>query len=139
MRDKILKKNDNNTWWVALIISILLLFCISSYGQNSNEVRQYLYSIDCKYPDIVASQAVLETGHFKSYGCKKRNNLFGLWNHSKQEFYRFDSWEDSCHAYLSMIQYKYKDGDYYAFLNDIGYASDPNYINKLKRINLGNK
>ena len=139
MRYNIVKKNDNNTWWVALILSITLLFSISSYGQSSNEVRQYLSSIDCKYADIVTSQAVLETGHFKSYGCRKRNNLFGLWNHSKQEFYSFDSWKDSCDAYLRMIQYKYKEGDYYVFLNDIGYASDPNYINKLKRINLGNR
>ena len=139
MRYKILKKIDNNTWWVALIISILLLFSISLYGQNSNEVRQYLVAIDCKYPDIVASQAVLETGHFKSYGCRKRNNLFDLWNRSKQEFYSFDSWKDSCDAYLRMIQYKYKEGDYYVFLDEIGYASDPNYINKLKRINLGNR
>ena len=76
MRYNIVKKNDNNTWWVALILSITLLFSISSYGQSSNEVRQYLSSIDCKYADIVTSQAVLETGHFKSYGCRKRNNLF---------------------------------------------------------------
>jgi flagellum-specific peptidoglycan hydrolase FlgJ len=117
-------------------ILILLFLPIISFTQSKKEVYNYLVKIDCKYPDIVTSQAILETGHFKSYSCKKRNNLFGLWNHAKQKFYNFDSWQDSCHAYLKMIQYKYKDGDYYVFLKNIGYASDSEYINKLKRIKL---
>jgi flagellum-specific peptidoglycan hydrolase FlgJ len=88
------------------MLLIMLISSISAYGQSSNEVLQYLVSIDCKYPNIVTSQAILETGHFKSYGCRERNNLFGLWNHSRQKFYEFDSWRDSCDAYLRMVQYK---------------------------------
>ena len=39
-----------------------------------------------------------------------------------------------------MVQHKYKGdnnkppNDYYKFLSDIGYAKDPHYIKKLKRI-----
>ena len=33
-----------------------------------------------------------------------------------------------------MIQYRYKGGDYYEFLRRVPYAEDPNYINKVKRI-----
>lgn len=119
---------------VLFIILNIFFLVASSYGQTIREVKQYLESIDCKYSDIVTSQAILETGYFRSYNCKKRNNLFGLWNHSKQEFYVFNRWEDSCDAYLKMVQYKYKSGNYYTFLKNIGYATDPNYITKLKQI-----
>lgn len=116
------------------LLGLLMFAAVSSYGQTKEEVNQYLISIDCKYPEIVTAQAVLETGHFKSYGCRERKNIFGLWNHKKQEFYTFTTWKDSCHAYLRMIQYKYKEGDYYVFLNELGYATDPEYTNKLKNI-----
>lgn len=36
------------------------------------------YDIIC--PEIVYAQAVLETGHFKSVGCLKHHNLFGLYD-----------------------------------------------------------
>lgn len=139
IRDRILKSLDTHIWWVVLIFGILLITAVSTYGQTREEVNKYLISIDCKHPDIVTAQAVLETGHFKSYGCKERKNIFGLWHHKKQEFYSFDSWQDSCDAYLRMIQYKYKEGDYYSFLDKLGYATDPEYTNKLKKLNSSNK
>ena len=37
-------------------------------------------------------------------------------------------------AYRDMIQYRYKDGDYYEWLKKIGYAEDPQYITKVKGI-----
>ena len=139
MRNRIIKALDTHVWRAILAFGVLMLAAVSSYGQTKEEVHEYLISIDCKHPDIVTAQAVLETGHFKSYGCRERNNLYGLWNHKKQEFYKFDNWEDSCHAYLRMIQYKYKKGDYYVFLKDLGYATDPEYVNKLKKISLNSK
>lgn len=88
-----------------------------------------------QHPKIVYAQAVLETGHFKSDLCLNGNNLFGLYNSRKKEYYRFDHWTESVEAYINFIQYKYKPpNDYYRFLDNIGYAEDPHYINKLKRI-----
>ena len=87
-----------------------------------------------QYPEVVYAQAVLETGYFTSKLCREYNNLFGLYNSKKQEFFKFDNWEESVLAYKNMIQYKYIGGDYYKFLDSIGYAEDPNYINKLKYI-----
>ena len=88
-----------------------------------------------KHPQIVYAQAILETGHFKSDLCLNNNNLFGLYNSRENKYYVFDHWAESVMAYLNYIQYKYKPpNDYYKFLSDIGYAEDPNYINKLKRI-----
>ena len=95
---------------------------------------------DVKHPKIVQAQAILETGNFTSEGCLADNNLFGLYDSKRQRYYSFDHWISSVEAYVSMVQYKYKGGndkppnDYYKFLSDIGYAEDPNYINKLKGI-----
>ena len=95
---------------------------------------------DVKHPKIVQAQAILETGNFTSEGCLVDNNLFGLYDSKRQRYYSFDHWISSVEAYVSMVQYKYK-GDnnkppnhYYKFLQDIEYAKDPHYINKLKGI-----
>lgn len=87
------------------------------------------------HPKIVYAQAVLETGHFKSDLCINNNNLFGLYNSKKGDYYKFNHWSESIKAYVDFIQYKYKPpNDYYKFLKEIGYAEDPHYIVKLKRI-----
>ena len=113
---------------------ILLLLPIFGNSQTKEEVYNYLIQINCKYPEIVTAQAILETGYFKSYSCKKRHNLFGLrYDH---KYLIFDNWRESCDAYLSKIQYKYKEGDYYIFLNELGYATDPDYVKKIKNIKL---
>lgn len=125
MKSKILKK---------IIIAMMLLQAFSSFGQTKQEVYDYLVSIDCQHPDIVTAQSLLETGHYTSYSCRTRRNLFGLrYNH---KYLIFDTWRESCDAYMSKIQYKYSGGDYYAFLEKLGYATDPEYCFKLKRIKI---
>ena len=95
---------------------------------------------DVKHPKIVQAQAILETGNFTSERCLVDNNLFGLYDSKSQRYYSFDHWISSVEAYISMVQYKYKEGNdkppnhYYKFLQDIGYAKDPHYINKVKEI-----
>ena len=86
-----------------------------------------------KYPKIVLAQAILETGRFRSRVCNVQNNLFGL-RHSKG-YYSFEHWEESVIAYRDKVQYKHRDGEgYYSFLKRIGYASAPDYLNKVKEI-----
>ena len=90
---------------------------------------------EIKHPQIVYAQAVLETGHFKSDLCLNDNNLFGLYDSKKHRYHTFDHWTESVVAYLDYVQHRYKPpNDYYKFLLDIGYAKDPNYINKVKEI-----
>lgn len=87
------------------------------------------------HPEIVYAQAVLETGNFKSRICKEYNNLFGLYNSRTGDYYKFEHWSESVIAYLDYIQIKYHPpGDYYLFLKRIGYAEDPDYIIKVKKI-----
>lgn len=87
-----------------------------------------------KYPSIVTAQAILESGNFKSEIFKKYNNPFGLYNSATKDYYKFNHWTDAILAYQTMIEYKYEGGDYYAFLDSIGYATDQDYIRKVKAI-----
>lgn len=86
------------------------------------------------FPDIVLAQAILETGHFKSYSCIKKNNLFGLRNRDGT-YMSFDHWTLSVAAYKKYIQkYDTLPEDYYKYLDNLGYAEDPEYTIKLKKI-----
>ena len=84
------------------------------------------------YPKIVAAQYCLETGYGSSDVCRNYNNLFGLYNSARRDYYRFRSWEESVAGYVRMIQRRYdpkKDRDYYAFLKRIGYAENMDSYN----------
>lgn len=87
------------------------------------------------FPEIVTAQAILETGHFKSYACLQQNNLFGL-RDNKGKYMSFPHWTDAVAAYKKYIQ-RYNHPvpeDYYAYLQELDYAEDPQYIDKLKQI-----
>lgn len=102
---------------------------------DSNLLMEALDYYDIKHPHIVYAQAILETGHFRSRVCKEYNNLFGLYDSKKGDYYRFKHWSESVVAYMNCIQYKYEpQTDYYVFLTEIGYAEDSLYIDKLKKI-----
>lgn len=90
--------------------------------------------LPAKHAEIATKQAVLETGWFKSAAFKNKNNPFGLMKGG--ELREFESIEEACQAYKDLIYYKYDGGDYYEFLDEMGYAEDPNYIWKLKHIKL---
>lgn len=104
----------------------------------SNLTIENLYKVldkyDVKFQKIVMAQALLETGRFTSSLCLQSHNLFGLRHPSDGSYYVFNSWEESVKAYKDDVQYKYDGGDYYAFLNRIGYAQDPKYTSKVMRI-----
>ena len=89
-----------------------------------------------KNADVVLRQAILETGWFKSYSCRERNNLFGFWY--KKKYIEFESWKLSVSYYKEWQDRHYKDDnqDYYAFLIKKGYAEDPSYVRKLKSIKI---
>lgn len=100
---------------------------------NDSLVLQACAYYGLKHDTIILTQTKLETGNYKSYQCRVNNNLFGLYNSAKMEYYKFDHWSESVEAYKKWIQYRLKDEeDYYFFLSRIGYAEDPDYISKLK-------
>lgn len=80
------------------------------------------------YQKIVLAQAILETGWFRSSVCRNKHNLFGLTNPRTGKYYEFNHWTESVRAYYTKVQYKYKGGNYLFWLDEIGYAEDPDYI-----------
>lgn len=104
---------------------------------NEEVLYNTLVHYEFPFPEIITAQAVLESGNFKSRLCLEHNNLFGLYNSSKGKYYYFDSWISSVFAYKDKILYKYKEDkydSYYSFLVAINYATDPNYISKIKSL-----
>lgn len=98
-------------------------------------LKEALAFYNIHHPKIVYAQAMLETGHFKSQGCLRDNNLFGLYNSRSKKYHKFNHWTVSVIKYKEWIQRRYKPPeDYYHFLQRIGYAEDPQYINKLRKI-----
>ena len=101
---------------------------------NIANLSKMLERYHVAYPKIVIAQALLETGYFTSRVCWECNNLFGLRRPSDGKYYEFERWEDSVKAYRDYVQYKYKGGDYFQFLNRIGYAEDKTYVTKVRQI-----
>lgn len=98
-------------------------------------IDEALLYYDIKHPTIVKAQAILETAHFSSDLCVKNNNLFGLYDSKNKRYYSYNHWWESIIAYKKTIQKRYENSRYYyMFLEDIKYAKDKEYINKLKEI-----
>ena len=119
-------------------IGLAILCCMQVKSQTPKSVYAELVKQDVKHPEIVLAQSILETGWYKCDNCSlDKNNMFGLWNHKKQEYYYYSNWKSSIGGYKRGVQYKYfkkEYKDYYHFLNDMGYATDPQYTIKLKKI-----
>lgn len=102
---------------------------------NDSILYLALVYYDVKHPKAVLAQAKLESGNYTSSLFKNNNNFLGLYNSKKKEFFKFDHWSDCILAYKNMIEYKHREGEnYYHFLKRIGYAEDPDYITKVKRV-----
>jgi flagellum-specific peptidoglycan hydrolase FlgJ len=127
----------------TLILTILLSIKIVGFSQSYEEVKDYIYdSTNIEHEEIVLRQAILETGWFESYNCRVRHNLFGFRHRSKTTddnkngYFIFDNWKDSVKYYEEWQDKYYKGGDYYEFLEEIGYATSPTYVEKLKGISI---
>ena len=121
-----INNNDNYSY------SHITTFESKTPEEGIDEALQY-YNIE--HPTIVKAQAILETAHFTSDLCIKNNNLFGLYDSKNKRYYSYNHWWESIEAYKKLIQRKYDNSKYYyMFLEDIKYAKDKEYINKLKEI-----
>lgn len=102
-----------------------------------DNVLKEIINQDIKYPLIVYRQVIWETGWLRCKDCSlDYNNLFGMgWNGNSYHSYNY--WTESIRAYKIWQLKYYKGGDYYQFLEDIGYAEDEkNYTKNLKFIKL---
>ena len=97
---------------------------------TEKNLKKELIRQGVSHPNIVLAQAKLESNLGKSDVAQRTNNLFGL--RKGKRYRRFSHWTQCVTAYKNLIQSRYEGGNYYAFLNRIGYAEDPNYTDRLK-------
>jgi hypothetical protein len=102
-------------------------------GFSENNLIEFMMLIEIQYPEIVLAQAKLESGNFTSERFKKYNALFGFQT-SDTNIIKYKSWKESVIHYKAWQMKRLKSNEnYYDFLIRIKYASDSNYINKLKQ------
>lgn len=118
----------------ALFLVLFVCFaCTCSKSQDAQAVYRYVKMVGIKHPEIVTAQAILETGWFDCNNCSMEvGNIFGFLY--KGKYLDFCFWDESVRYYKWWQDQLYKGGDYYDFLKRVGYATDPYYISKLKKI-----
>jgi len=110
------------------------------------KLKEYIIGLNIKFPHIVFAQAKLESGYFKSTIFRENNNLFGMrlakqrprtalgaeHNHAY-----YNNWKESVLDYALYSATYLKDikteNQYFEYLKS-NYATDPEYITKIKRI-----
>lgn len=97
---------------------------------NEKNVLAELKKLNVPHTKIVLAQSKLESGNYKSKLTKTHNNIFGLRKGNK--YRKYNNWQACVKDYKKYISSKYKGGDYYKFLEKLGYAENPNYTNLLK-------
>ena len=143
-----------------IIILILLLFSVRVYGPAEDVIYILKTKEECiqltwsnvdfwldyykiENSDVVKAQIWLETGNLSSKFCKENNNLFGMKLPKRRQttaigkldgMAYYPSWVHSIADYALWQRYFYKKGNYYDFLYNHGYAEDPYYIVKLKKL-----
>jgi len=111
---------------------------------SEQNLLRSLYFEQIDHPEIVLRQAKLETGNFTSEFFIDFNNVFGMKYPVRREttaigMYKHHAvyihWTDAVRDYrLWQDWYKthgYDLDNYLVFLQEIGYASDKNYIKKI--------
>lgn len=112
---------------------------------NEQRFKDFLLKAEINYPEIVYAQAMLES-NLTSRLAKEQNNLFGMKFprqrpttaiKSERGFAKYLTWEDAVLDYR-IYQKLYLPADspaeYYQALINAGYATNPEYISKLKAV-----
>jgi len=110
-------------------------------------LQQAIYFQQIERPDIVLRQAMLESGNFTSDIFLNANNIFGIRRAKIRLTPAIDEykghakylhWYDSTRDYKYLQDYYkelgYKTDDYFLFLEQIPYATNPNYTTILKEL-----
>lgn len=113
---------------------------------NDFKLVKLLKESNVKYPDIVYAKSCLESGNFKSDIFLNNNNLFGMRLAksrpttaigSKDGYAIYERWEDSVFDYIiyqSFVLRRVNNKNEYFNALTLSYATDSNYVNKLKQI-----
>jgi uncharacterized FlgJ-related protein len=124
-----------------------IIYLDQKYFSEENLIK-VLQSKNINKPHIVLAQAKLETQNFTSPIFRHNNNLFGMKKAQsrpttnlgiKRGHAYYKNWESSVEDYAYYQAYfgfskVNSDEAYYNLLNQRGYAQDPNYILKVKKL-----
>lgn len=135
MRDKLIEFIDKNIYFLIIIFGLFLVGSTKCSGQDTTGVGEMIRAYDIKHPDIVLRQATFESGWWNptlKSSWNSCNNTFGFFY--KGKYLKFDNMEHCIEYYNWWQDQLYTGGDYYEFLERVGFATAPNYINELKRM-----
>jgi len=113
---------------------------------SEQKLKEYILSLNVKFPHIVVAQAQKESGMGKSPMFRSNKNLFGLKCATKRPTTNkgeenghayYDDWHESVQDY-AFLQAAYMhdiktEDEYYQYLGQY-YAENPNYVAGLKQI-----
>jgi len=144
---------------ISIVILILILLILNPFSLRSgNNILKVKNDINYKilynqllktsimYPDIAFAQAVLESAHFKSPLFIRANNLFGMKIPTKRPttaigstngYSKYSNWNSSVLDYKLWQEFLFKRKgvmtrkEYILYIKK-WYATDPNYIIKIK-------
>jgi hypothetical protein len=96
-------------------------------------------SLSIQHPNVVYAQSVLESGNFTSNQFKTKNNFLGLYDSKNKRYMSFSHWTECLLAYRDKVQYRYRGSshdteEYLCWLENIGYAEDPDYVRKVRKL-----
>ena len=99
-----------------------------NYVLNYTNVYAEIMRLDIKFSEKVLRQTVIESGHYTSHNCLKRNNITGMKGGEKTSdneygYAIFDNWMDCLENYKIWQAQRITDdcSDYYDFLQSFGY------------------
>lgn len=111
-----------------------------------DSIANFLIELKVKYPHIVLSQSIIESGNYTSKIFLENNNPFGMklsWNRAttalgiKNGYAYYSNLRDAIIDYAFMQSSYYRSAkteeDYYILLQK-SYAEDKKYINKVRKI-----
>ncbi|QIG63366.1 hypothetical protein DAC16_133 [Bacteroides phage DAC16] len=149
---------------ICLLIGISIMFIIATIVQAKenkkntlqevieftpcykDSIANFLIELKVKYPHIVLSQSIIESGNYTSKVFLENNNPFGMklsWNRAttalgiKNGYAYYSNLRDAIIDYAFMQSSYYRSAkteeDYYILLQK-SYAEDKEYINKVRKI-----
>ena len=108
---------------------------------NDSVLYNYLVDNNVKQPEIVLTQAKLESANYSSKLYQNKNNLFGMKVAKNREttgcgrkgYQKYECWKDSVRDYIIWQEkIKFLNKDQYLLYLSKHYSKDANYKNKIK-------
>jgi len=126
----------NKTMKTLGIIKLLIM----TLQPTPNRVETYAERIGISETEIVVSQSIAECGwQYESYNARERNNIFGyrggrVTEDNPKRYSIYNHWTESARAYKEWQDKVPIFGNYYEYLKQRGYSTNPEYCNYVEQV-----